>query len=126
MNSSYLELFKQMTRAAELLAEKVADYDNSQEDKKHEEIALTMRDDYKKLRERISRKNFNPINITRAEYAKLFVCAYIVSSNLEQQIEQMKTALRGYKDDVLPKLDRIINETTNDEEVKTLASELFE
>lgn len=126
MNQQYLELFKGVTHAAELLAEQVSQYNLEQGTKKQADLALTMRDDYRSLKEKFEDENFNGESLTRADYAKLLVCAWVVSQNLEERIKQIEKALQGYKIDLLPKLNRILEETENTFQANKLAKELFD
>lgn len=126
MNETYITLFREIANAMERTSEQAMEYNKNNNDTKGYETAQLMRDDYAKLHDRLAESNFNSDSITRAEYAKLLVGAYLVAQNLEQRIETENKALRGYKIDIIPKLDRIMNETENDEQVLKLASELFQ
>ena len=53
------------------------------------------------------------------------VGAIIVAQQIEHRLEQEKTALQAYKIDIIPKLERVIDETKDDNEAQTLASDLF-
>ena len=82
-----------------------------------------MREDYANLNDKI-RNNENVV-LTKSDFAKLLVGAYIVSSNIEIQVEQLKKTLDNYKMIIIPKLARINDETSNDEEALKLANEIF-
>lgn len=125
MHEKYKQLFIQLARAAELLAEQVASYDHSKDDKKGEETALTMRDNYGELHDRMSNKEFDFNTLTKNDYLKLYFAALIVNNNIEEQIKAQEKVAQGYKIDVMPKLQRIVEETKTDEEVAPLANEIF-
>jgi hypothetical protein len=82
-----------------------------------------MRKDFADLNDRLGNKDYQ---ITLADYAKLFVAAYVVSNNLESKIKNEQLALDGYNNDLMPKLSRITSETKSDEEAQKLAFELFQ
>ena len=126
MDNKYLILFREIARTTEVLAERVMAYDKEKKDEKGEQTAQTMRDDYAKLHDKLSASNLDTNSISRMEWAKILVGAMVISNNLSEEIEQRKKALSGYKIDLIPKLNRIINETKTDEEAVALANELFE
>ena len=126
MDNKYLILFREIARTTEVLAERVMAYDKEKKDEKGEQTAQTMRDDFAKLHDKLSASNLDTNSISRMEWAKILVGAMVISNNLNEEIEQRKKALSGYKIDLIPKLNRIINETKTDEEAITLANELFE
>ena len=125
MDKVYIQLFSEIAHAVELTAEQVLENNLKENDADGEHAAVVMRDSYAKLYDKIRDDNFVESMLDRADYAKLLVGAFIVTQNLEQKIETEKKALQGYKIDTLPKLDRIMNETKNDEEAKLLAKEIF-
>ena len=126
MDNKYLTLFREIARNTEIMAERVMAYDKEKKDEKGEKTAQTMRDDFAKLHDKFAAKNFNPNTITRSEWAKILVGAMVISNNLEEEVKKIKNAQRGYKIDLIPKLNRIMEETKTDEEALTLANELFE
>ena len=126
MDNKYLTLFREIARNTEIMAERVMAYDKEKKDEKGEKTAQTMRDDFAKLHDKFAAKDFNPDTITRSEWAKILVGAMVISNNLEEEVKKIKDAQRGYKIDLIPKLNRIMEETKTDEEALTLANELFE
>lgn len=126
MDNKYLTLFREIARTTEIMAERVMAYDKEQKDEKGEQTAQIMRDDYAKLHDKLAAQNIELSAISRIEWAKILVGAMVISNNLSEEIEQRRKALNGYKIDLIPKLNRIINETKTDEEAKTLANEIFE
>lgn len=98
------------------------EYDRQKSDEKGEKTAQSMRDDYAKLYDKLRGDN---VVLTRSEYAKLLVAAYIVVNNIEDRIKGERKAIEGYKIDIIPKLSRINDETTNDADASTLAEEIF-
>lgn len=122
MDKKYLQLFTELAHAVETLSEQVMEYDRQKSDEKGEKTAQSMRDDYAKLYDKLRSDN---VVLTRSEYAKLLVAAYIVVNNIEDRIKGERKAIEGYKIDIIPKLSRINDETTNDADASTLAEEIF-
>lgn len=125
MDKNYLNLFRELAHTTEILAEQVMELNHSKEDVKGEETATIMRNDYAKLYEMLRSEDFNPDILTKRDYAKLLVGAAIVAQQLDNKIAAETKAINGYKVDVMPKLERIINEAEKDEDVLALATELF-
>jgi len=123
MDKMYLKLFEAIIQAAEVLAEKVMEYDEKQNDLEGKRTAEIMRDDYANLYDKINTNE--DVTLTKADFAKLLVAAYIVSSNMEVQVQQLQKTLESYKSAIIPKLSRINDEAQTDEEVTKLAEELF-
>ena len=125
MHQKYVNLFKELTHATEVLAEQVMEYDKKKNDQKGAETAQTMRDDFVKLYDKIRAEDFSASTLTKAEYAKILVAAMIIVNNLETRITNEQNAVKGYKETVIPKLERIIDECDSDEAAQKLAEELF-
>lgn len=126
MDKKYIQLFKELCKTMTLLAEQVMDYNHSQKDNKGEETAQIMRDDYQKLYDRIDTKDFDSNSLQRADFAKLLVGAVVVMQNLEEQVKQRQKAIQGYKIDLIPKLEKVVNETETTEEALEKAKEIFQ
>lgn len=123
MDKNYLKLFEAIVSAAEVLAEKVMAYDEEKNDLDGKRAAQIMREDYANLNDKM-RKN-EDVELTKADYAKLLVAAYVVSNNMEIQLKNLQKTLDNYKLTIIPRLGRINDETSNDEEAQKLANELF-
>lgn len=126
MDKKYLQLFKEMTKTMTILSERVMDFNHDKEDVKGEETAQIMRDDYQALYDKMSQPNFNPSTLERADYAKFLVATFVIIQNIEDQIKEKQKAVEGYKIDLMPKLERVVNETDTTEEAKQLAEEIFQ
>ena len=84
-----------------------------------------MRHDYSKLYDQFGKDDFELEQLTRNDWAKLLVGTMIAVQNIEDRIKGEQKAVEGYKLDVIPKLQRVIDETKTDEEVKKLVLEIF-
>ena len=125
MTTGYEELFKEIARTNEILAERVIELNHEKHDENGEKTASIMRDDYANLYDRIREKNFELTSLSRNDWAKLLVGTMVVVQNVEDRIKGEQKAVQGYRIDVIPKLQRIIDETKTDEEAKSLVENLF-
>ena len=123
MNKMYTQLFLEIAKSTELLAERVMELDHKNNDLKGEATAKIMRDDFNALKEKLQSDG---TALSRSEWIKLLSGAMIVSNNIEDQIKTLQKANSGYKLNIIPKLNRIMNETETDEGAQTLANELFQ
>ena len=121
MNEKYITVFKQMCQTVSALAEQVMDYNKKNNNDKGYETAEKMRNMYMTLED----KFVNGDELSRVDFVQLITVSYIVMNNIQTRIENEQKALEGYKVDLLPKLSRIMNETSDDESARKLAEELF-
>ena len=124
MDKKYITLFKELAQATAASAETVMDYDRDKGDQKGLDTATIMRDDYQALAESLSNLD-EEYQINKADVAKLLVGAMIMTNQLQDRINNLKKAVTGYQTDVIPKLQKIVDEAKNDEEVTKMANELF-
>ena len=121
MNNDYLTIFKAVAQATESLAESVMQYNRDRKDKDGENTAQYMRDDFAKITDKLKENN----KLSRSDYIKLLSGAMIVSNNIDDQIKIQQKVLHNYRSNLIPRLERIMNETKTDEEALILANELF-
>lgn len=126
MNNNYITLFKEIVHNCEILSEQVMELDKKNNDEKGLNTATIMRDDYANLYDRLKAEDFDPSTLTRNDYAKILAGTYITMSNLEDKIKVLQKAVSGYKVDILPKLQRVVEETKTDEEVRELVEKIFQ
>lgn len=124
MDKKYIELFKNMAHATEVTAERVMEFNRAQKDEAGEKTAQIMRDDFATLYNKMSAEDFDG-TLTKAEYSKLLVGCFVIANNIQDKIVNLQNALAGYKDDVIPKLDEIVNQTKTDEEAQAMADQKF-
>lgn len=122
MDKKYIELFKNLAQTTAATAEQVMDYDREHGDNQGLETAIFMRDDFQEL---ANRMNNDEYTLVKNDAAKLIVGVMIVVNQLQTRIDTIKTAINGYQNDVLPKLQRIVDEAQNDEEANKIANEEF-
>lgn len=116
-----------MAHTIEILAEQVLELNKKNNDEKGIQTATIMRNDYAELYDRMKSEDFVPESLKRHDFARFLVGAIIVTQQIENKIAAENKALSGYKVDLIPKLERIVNETNEGEqdEVTALAAELF-
>lgn len=124
MDKTYINLFKELSKATAVAAEQVMEYDHDKGDTKAEETAKIMREDYLNLLSKIDNKEFDG-TLTKNEYAKLLAGAYIVVNNLRDRMAGMKKAITGYETDLMPKLQAIVEKAKTDEEANEMANKNF-
>jgi len=124
MDKRYMQLFKEIARVTAISAEQVMDYDKSKNDEKGFETAKTMRDDFENLRDKLEEPDFDGV-LTKNEYAKLLVGTLIVSNNLKDKVSALHKAIEGYEKDLAPRLQKVLDESGNDEEAQEIAEKIF-
>lgn len=110
MNKQYIDLFKEVSNMASILAEQVMDFDNANNDIKGYDTAKIMRDDYVELYDKLRDDNFTLDMLAKEDYIKLLAAAMIVVSNMEDRLAIQQKAITGYKTILMPKLDEIVTE----------------
>lgn len=121
MDKTYRKLFHAIAAGAEQIAERVRTLDLDNKDDKGASVALSMRDDYAKLADKLD--GDDEIILMKNDYAKLLVGATIMVNQLEAKIAAETKHVQGYKADIIPKLDQIIK--ADESEIESLAAELF-
>lgn len=124
MDKKYVQLFKELTRATAVTSEQVMDFDKSNNDEKGFETAQTLRDDYEKLNQAIE-DGGNDWAPNKDEATKLLLAVIIQTSQLKDRIEALRKAMTGYNTDILPKLQDIVDNATDDEMAIKMANEKF-
>ena len=126
MNSKYIELFREVAHTTEILSERVygMDYDGKTDDSQR--AAETLRNDYSELYDKMRQPDFDSNTLTRQDFIKLLVGTSIVIGNLTTQIKNLQNAVDGYTTKIMPLLQRIYEESTDDESARKLAEELFQ
>lgn len=123
MDKKYITLFKDLAQATAVTAETVMDYDREKEDTKGLETATMMRDDYQALANTITDAGDNYVP-TKSDAAKLLVGTMIMANQLQTKIDNLKKAMAGYQNDLIPKLQAVVD-AEDDEAVRKIAEEKF-
>lgn len=118
MNKQYLDLFQHLMLNCESSAEKI------KEEESNNAAAQQLWEGFSKLRDKLASNPECVLN--RSEYLILLTGSMIMKNQLLNDILNIQKTIQGYSLDVIPKLERIMNETKTDEEAQTLANQLFE
>ena len=124
MDKKYIKLFEELAHNTAISAEKVMDYDIEKQDKQGYETAQIMRNNYEDLKTRISEAGNNYM-LTKSDAAKLTVSTIITLNQLQDQVNLLQKAIAGYKNNLLPKLQEIVDTAESDEMAQQLANEKF-
>lgn len=124
MDKKYIELFKEITRVTAISAEQVMEYDKKQSDEKGYEAARVMRDDFSELQDKLEANDFDGI-LTKAEYAKLLIGTLVIANTLRDKVTALNKAIHGYEKDLAPKLQKILDDSTSDNEAQKIAEEIL-
>ena len=120
MNEKYITLFRELAQGTAVLAENVMEYNRQQEDENGERTAVEMRDQFQDLAEK-----FKPdYKMSKSDAAQLLVASFIQINQLKTKLETVKTALAGYQQDIIPKLQTIVD-APSEEEATKIADEKF-
>ena len=125
MDKMYKKLFSEVTNTVSILAERVMDENHKEQNNDGLRTSTIMRDDYNTLTDKLKDDNFDTDNLTKQDYAKILVGVMLVVNNLTSRIENEQKAIDNYKLQIIPKLQRIINECETLEQTAALANELF-
>ena len=121
MNNKYITLFQELAQTTATTAETVMEFNRSNNDEEGVKTATMMRDDFQDLASKID-ENYQ---FTKNDIAKLTVASMIVTNQIKDKIDALKTALAGYQTDLIPKLQEILEQAEDDEAVMKLAEEKF-
>ena len=121
MNNKYITLFKELAQTTATTAETVMEFNRSNNDEEGLKTATMMRDDFQDLASKID-ENYQ---FTKNDVAKLTVASMIVTNQIKDKIDALKSALTGYQTDLIPKLQEILEQAEDDEAVMKLAEEKF-
>ena len=116
MDKKYITLFKDLAQVTATSAETVMDYNRQQGDDKGLKTAQIMRDDFQSLTETIKDAG-DAYVLTQPDAARLLVGAMVVVNQLQDKVNALRKAITGYQTDVIPKLQRIVDEAGSDNEL---------
>ena len=123
MNKKYLQLFKELARSLELLAERAIEEEKDNVEENKVKTAILMHENYMNIYNKIHDNKIE--QLTLSDFAHLYIASGVLINQFESKKKSIELALRGYKVDILPKINRILNETKTDSDALALAKELF-
>ena len=122
MDNKYKILFGLIAKSAESIAEETMNFNKDSNDLQAYKTAKEMRSKYARLNDLLNSKTVN-YKLTKNDVIDLYVGSRIVVSQLEARINKEKTALQGYKFDLLPKLEQAIKEFDKFDEIFSIQEE---
>ena len=122
MDKAFRQLFIDMTRSTAVMAEQVMDYDKEHDDETGFQNAQHLRDDFEALHDKLEAEDFDGI-LTKAEYAKLLVSAYIITNNLRDKLANLRKSITAYEETLIPRLQQIVD--ASEEEAPKMADEIL-
>ena len=123
--NQYITLFKEICSSAEILAEQVMELDQKNNDLEGYNVAQQMRQDYANLGDKIKSDDFQLDMLVKQDYLKLLAASYMITNNLLDKITSLKKAVSYYKTFLNAKLERVVNESNDEESLKIIVNEVF-
>ena len=122
MKKNVIDVLKAVAEIAETTAEQVMELEKDNKDQYA--IAQDMRNDYMKLHDKIRDPEFDG-TLTRDDYSKLAIAAFVSVNQLKNRMATLRLAIKGYEDNLIPKLSKILNESKTDEEAQEIAASIL-
>lgn len=116
INEKYKYLFSLIAQNMESIAERAMEDDKAKNDMQAYKTAKEMRSKYARLHDLLTSKtvNYTP---TKNDIIDLYIGANIVVKNFEARIRREQTALQGYRLDLIPKLEKAME---NEDEIEKI------
>lgn len=124
MDKKYVELFTQIAKTTSILSNQVAEYDHKNNNEKGAQDAISMKNDFQALADKLSADDFDTNSLTLSDFRKILVGGLIVSNNISTRMAVMKKIMTEYSN-VISKMQRIVDECHTQEDIIKLSNELF-
>ena len=121
MDKKYVTLFKELAQAIAVSAEMVMEYDREKGDDKGLETATIMRNDFQDLADKVNEE----YQMNKNDAAKFLVGAMVQVNHLQDKINSIKMAIKGYQEDLIPKLKEIVDNAKDDDDASKMMEEKF-
>lgn len=121
MDKKYVTLFKELAQAMAVSAEMVMEYDREKGDDKGLETATVMRNDFQDLADKVNEE----YQMNKNDAAKFLVGAMVQVNHLQDKINSIKIAIKGYQEDLIPKLKEIVDNAKDDDDASKMMEEKF-
>ena len=122
MNEKYKTLFALIAQNMENIAERAMEDDKAKNNLQAYKTAKEMRSKYARLHDLLTSKTVN-YTLTKNDIIDLYIGANIVAKNLEARIRLEQTALQGYRLDLIPKLEKAMENENEIEKIFTIQEE---
>ena len=123
MNSNYKKLFIAICESMEATAENAMSQNKSKNNFQDYKTAQEMRSRYSRIHDLLTSKKIDYIP-TKEDFNAISIGAVLIIKQIEKQLSERQLALKGYKEDLLPKLQEVLKCKTNDE-IKEKIDDIF-
>ena len=122
MNEKYKTLFALIAQNMENIAERAMEDDKAKNDMQAYKTAKEMRSKYARLHDLLTSKTVEYIPV-KNDIIDLYIGANIVAQQIEARIRREQTAIQGYRLDLIPKLEKAMNNEDEIEKIFTIQEE---
>ena len=116
MNEKYKTLFALIAQNMENIAERAMEDDKAKNDMQAYKTAKEMRSKYARLHDLLTSKTVENIPV-KNDIIDLYIGANIVAQQIEVRAKREQTALQGYRLDLIPKLEKAME---NEDEIEKI------
>lgn len=122
MNEKYKTLFALIAQNMENIAERAMEDDKAKNDMQAYKTAKEMRSKYARLHDLLTSKTVEYIPV-KNDIIDLYIGANIVAQQIEARVRREQTAIQGYRLDLIPKLEKAMNNEDEIEKIFTIQEE---
>lgn len=122
MNEKYRTLFALIAQNMENIAERAMEDDKAKNDMQAYKTAKEMRSKYARLHDLLTSKTVE-YTLVKNDIIDLYIGANIVAQQIETRVRREQTALQGYRLDLIPKLEKAMNNEDEIEKIFTIQEE---
>ena len=122
MNEKYKTLFALIAQNMENIAERAMEDDKAKNDMQAYKTAKEMRSKYARLHDLLTSKTveYTPV---KNDIIDLYIGANIVAQQIETRVRREQTAIQGYRLDLIPKLEKAMENEDEIEKIFTIQEE---
>ena len=122
MNEKYKTLFALIAQNMESIAERAMEDDKAKNDMQGYKTAKEMRSKYARLHDLLTSKTVEYI-LVKNDIIDLYIGANIIAQQIEARVRREQTALQGYRLDLIPKLEKAMQNEDEIEKIFTIQEE---
>ena len=123
MDKHYKKLFITICESMEATAENAMSQSKSKNNFQDYKTAQEMRSRYSRIHDLLTSKKID-YTPTKEDFNAISIGAVLIIKQIEKQLSERQLALKGYKEDLLPKLQEVLKCETNDE-IKGKIDDIF-
>ena len=116
MNEKYKTLFALIAQNMENIAERAMEDDKAKNDMQAYKTAKEMRSKYARLHDLLTSKTVE-YTLVKNDIIDLYIGANIVAQQIETRVRREQTAIQGYRLDLIPKLEKAME---NEDEIEKI------